>query len=148
MLRTKVLPGLAVVMGVAVVASGLAIADDPITIRKGMMKDVGGATKQSVQMIKGEIPFDAAKAKANMDVIANWNGFASQFPKGTETGNQTTASPKVWQTFDDFDAKGKAMAAHAAKAAAAASHGLDAFKVAFGEVSQSCRSCHQDYRTK
>lgn len=150
MSKSIVLAGMSVLAATAVLLSGVAIAQqDAIATRKAAMKDVGGATKASVQMIKGEIPFDAAKAKASADTIANgWAAFAKQFPKGTETGGETTAAPKIWETFADFDEKGKKMAAEAAKASAAAGQGLEAFKTAFGEVTKSCKSCHDDYRVK
>jgi cytochrome c556 len=100
-------------------------------------------------MVKGEIPFDAAKAAASMNTIAGmWTEFATLYPKGTETGGETTAAPKIWETFADFDAQGKKMAADAAKAATAAAGGADAFKAAFGDVTKSCKSCHDVYRVK
>lgn len=149
MSKSKVLAGLSVLAGVAVVVSGVAVAQDTIAKRKEMMKAVGGATKQSVQMVKGEIPYDAGKAKANMDTIAGtWSGFVKLFPKGSETGGETTAAPKIWESFEDFDSKGKKMAADAAKASAAAGQGLEPFKAAFGEVTKSCKGCHTDYRLK
>jgi len=147
MSKSRVLAGLSILAGVAVIASGVAIAQDVVAKRKEMMKAVGGATKQSVQMVKGEVPFDAAKAKANMATIAAWEGSAALFPKGSDTGD-TTAAPKIWQTFDDFEAKGKKMVADAATAAKAAAGGLDAFKTAFGEVTKACKGCHQQYRIK
>jgi cytochrome c556 len=149
MSRSKVLVGLSLVAGLAVIASGAVVAQDAIAKRRELMKAVGGATKQSTQMVKGEIPFDAAKAKASMDTIGNlWGEFAKLFPKGTEAGGETTAAPKIWQSFADFEDKGKKMAADAAVASAAAGQGLEPFKAAFGEVAQSCKGCHQDYRIK
>lgn len=149
MSKSSLLTGLSVLAAAAVVASGVAVAQDAIAKRKEIMKGVGGATKASAAMVKGEAAFDAAKAKASMDTIAtSWTEFAKLFPKGTETGGKTTAAPKIWTDFADFDSKGKKMAADAAKAAAAAGNGADAFKTAFGEVTKSCKGCHQDYRVK
>lgn len=149
MSRSKVLTGLSLLAAVAVVASGGAIAQDAIAKRKELMKAVGGATKTGSQMVKGELPFDAAKAKASMDTIASGRGeFAKLYPKGTETGGETTAAPKIWETFGDFDSKGKQMSADAAKASAAAAQGLEPFKAAFGEVTKSCKGCHESYRVK
>ena len=149
MSRSKVLAGLSILAGVAVIASGAAIAQDAIAKRKELMKAVGGATKASSQMVKGEAPFDAAKAKASMDTIAGgWAEFAKLFPKGTESGGETRVAPKVWQSFEDFDSKGKKMAADAAKASVAAAQGAEPFKAAFGEVTKSCKGCHDDYRVK
>jgi cytochrome c556 len=149
MSKTRILGGLSVLAAVAVAASGFAVAQDAIAKRKEIMKAVGGATKAAGQMVKGEAPFDAAKAKAGMDTIATgWSEFAKNFPKGSETGGETTAAPKIWADFTDFDSKGKKMAADAAKAAAAAAQGPDAFKAAFGEVTKSCKGCHEAYRVK
>lgn len=147
MSRSKYLAGLSLLAGAAVVLSGVAVAQDAIAKRKELMKAVGGATKESGQMVKGEIPFDAAKATAHMNTIANgWGEFAKQYPKGSETGGETTAAPKIWETFADFDEKGKKMAADAALATKASVQGADAFKAAFGEVTKNCKSCHDVYR--
>ncbi|MFV0298573.1 MAG: c-type cytochrome, partial [Hyphomicrobiaceae bacterium] len=133
----------------AVLLSGVALAQDDIAKRKANMKAVGKATKQTVQMVKGDIPFDAAKAKANMDTIAGaWEHFSKYFPKGSETGGKTTAAAKIWTDFADFDSKGKKMSADAAIASEAAGKGADAFKAAFDPVMKSCKGCHQDYRVK
>lgn len=149
MSKSKLLAGLSILAGVAVLASGASVAQDAIAQRKALMKAVGGATKASSDMIKGEKPYDAATAKKSADTIASgWGDFAKLFPKGTETGGETTAAPKIWQTFEDFDSKGKAMAAAAAKASAESGKGLDAFKAAFGEVTKTCKGCHDDYRVK
>lgn len=147
MTRTKILGGLAVVAGLAVAVSGLAVAQDAIAKRKELMKGVGGATKTGSQMVKGEVPFDAKKASDAMNVIATgWAPFAKLFPAGTETGGETTAHPKIWQTFKDFDDKGIKLAKDAAAAAAAAGKGLDSFKSAFGDVTKNCKGCHDAYR--
>lgn len=147
MSRSKFLAGLSVLAGAAVVLSGVAVAQDAIAKRKAVMKAVGGATKESGQMVKGEIPFDAAKATAHMKTIAEgWGDFAKQFPKGSETGGETTAAPKIWESFADFDSKGKKMAADAAKAQAEAGKGAEPFKAAFGEVTKNCKGCHDAYR--
>lgn len=149
MSKSKVLASLSILAGVAVIASGVATAQDPIAKRKDIMKAVGGATKESGQMVKGEIPFDATKAKANMEKISGgWAEFSKQFAKGSETGGETTAAPKIWQSFEDFDTKGKKMAGDAAKAAASAGQGLEPFKASFGEVTKNCKGCHDDYRVK
>jgi cytochrome c556 len=149
MSKSKLLVGLSIVAGAAIAASGLAVAQDAIAKRKELMKAVGASTKTGSTMVKGEAPYDAAKAKAAMDTIANgWTEFAKQFPKGSEKGGDTTAAPKIWQSFKDFDDKGKKMAADAAKASAESAKGLDAFKAAFGEVTKNCKGCHDDYRVK
>lgn len=147
MTKSKVLAGLSLAAGLAVAVTGVAIGQDAIAKRKEMMKSVGGATKAASQMVKGETPFDAAKAAAAMTTIATgWEPFAKLFPAGTEKGGETTASPKIWQDMKDFDAKGKKMASDAKTAADAAAKGPDAFKAAFGEMAKNCKGCHEVYR--
>ena len=111
------------------------------------MKSVGGSSKTGADMVKGTVPYDAQKAGDAMGTIATgWATFAKLFPKGSETGGETTASPKVWESFADFDAKGKKFASDAAAAQKAAANGADAFKAAFGEVTKNCKGCHDAYR--
>lgn len=147
MIKSKLLGGIAGLATVAVVASGAGLAQDAIGQRKALMKAVGGSSKTGSDMAKGSIPFDAAKAGEAMGTIAtNWATFVKLFPAGTETGGETTASPKVWQSFKDFEDKGAKFAADAAAAQKAAANGADAFKAAFGEVAKNCRGCHEAYR--
>lgn len=149
MSKSRILIGLSALTAAGVFVAGAAVAEDAIAKRKGIMKAVGKATKTTGAMVKGEVKFDAAAAKANMDTIAkSWADFAKLFPKGTETGGKTTASAKVWTNFKEFDDKGKKMAADAAKASAAAAKGADAFKVAFGAVTKNCKGCHETFRVK
>ena len=148
MKKSSVLAGLSLVAGLALLASGVS-AQDAIANRKAFMKSVGGAAKTSNEMIKGDKPFDAKTASEALTKVATgWTDFAKSFPKGTETGGETTASPKVWENFKDFDEKGQALAKAAEKAAAEAAKGPDAFKAAFGEFGKNCKGCHDDYRVQ
>jgi cytochrome c556 len=99
-------------------------------------------------MIKGEAPFDLAKAQGVFDVYVSSIGkFAMQFPAESKTGNETKASQKIWDDNAGFKA---AVAKFEADAAAgkAATKDLDSFKVAFGAATQNCQSCHESYRLK
>lgn len=146
MKKSNVLAGLSLVAGVAVFAAGVS-AQDAIANRKAYMKAVGGAAKASGEMIKGEKPYDAkVAAEAMTKISAGWADFAKAFPKGTETGGETTAAPKIWENFKDFGEKGDLLVKAAEKAAAEAANGPDAFKAAFGEVGKNCKGCHDDYR--
>jgi cytochrome c556 len=147
MTKSKVLGGIAVLATIAIAASGIGVAQDAISQRKAVMKAVGSNIKTGADMVKGTIPYDANKAAEAMGVVASgWAAFAKHFPKGSETGGETTASPKIWESFSDFDTKGQKLASDAAAAQKAASNGADAFKAAFGEVTKNCKGCHDAYR--
>lgn len=144
MSKSKLLAGLSLAAGLAMVASGVSVAQDAIAKRKEYMKAVGAASKLSNEMIKGEKPFDAAAAKDAMTKISGgWAEFAKSFPKGTETGGETTASPKVWEDPKGFSEKGEAMAK--AATAAAASTTKEDFAEKFKAVA-TCKGCHDVYR--
>ena len=148
MQKSGVLAGLSLLAVVAVTVTGVS-AQDAIANRKAYMKSVGAAAKASGEMIKGDKPYDAkAAAEALTKVATGWAGFATSFPKGSETGGETTASAKVWETPQDFDDKGKALAKAAETAAAEAAKGPEAFKAAFAGVGSTCKGCHEVYRVQ
>ena len=147
MLKTRVLAGVAIIAGVAVAVSGIAVGQDVIAQRKELMKQVGGATKTSSDMIKGDKPYDAKAAEAAATTIAqNWGTFVKLFPDNAKTGGETTAAPKIWEDTKDFEAKGAVLAKAAQDAAHAAAKGPEAFKTSFGEVTKNCKGCHEAYR--
>lgn len=146
MMKSKVLAGLSLVAGLAVAASAVHAQQDAIAKRKEMMKTVGASAKLSNEMIKGDKPYDAKAAAEAMTKIAGHADFTTSFPKGTETGGETTAAPKIWESTSDFEAKHKELVSAAAKAASEAEKGPDAFKAAFGDVGKTCKSCHDLYR--
>ena len=108
-------------------------------------KDIGAAMK----MLKGEEPFDAAKAQmifANMNNVAM--KFGNYFPANSQTGGDTEASPAIWTKPADFKAALAKFQNDTAAAMAAKPATLDAFKAAFGPVGGNCRSCHEAFRIK
>ena len=147
MKKSHLLAGLSLLAGMAVLASSVTTAQDPIARRREIMKtSVGPSAKASNEMIKGEKPYDAkAAADAMSKISTGWAEFSKLFPKGSETGGETRASPKIWENMADFESKGKALTTAADAAAVEAAKGPDAFKAAFGAVGGSCKSCHDVY---
>ena len=122
-------------------------AEDAIQYRQSAFTVMANHMGRLAAMAKGEAPFDAAKANEAMGTIAtSWAAFAKLFPKGSETGGETTASPKIWESFKDFEDKGAKLASDATAAQKAAANGADAFKTAFGDVTKNCGGCHKPYR--
>ena len=141
-----------ILLGAALVAAttGTAIsAEDPIAVRKAMMKNVGAATGVGGAMMKGEMEFNAVAAEL---VLRTMNtaalGLGEHFPAGSESGGQSTASPKIWVDRAGFDAAVANFAADTASGIAAKPANLDAFKAAFGAAAANCGSCHKAYRIK
>jgi cytochrome c556 len=139
----------AVVVSAATVFGAVAVIaqSNPIAARMALMKANNDNARTVGQMIRGQAPFDAAKVEA---AFAQWADTAQKlpglFPDNSKTGDNTRASPKVWQTKADFDAKamalGKAVADNRAKSVAS----LDGLKASYPAVSTACSNCHEDYR--
>lgn len=124
-------------------------ADDPIVARQAIMKANGKATKLIVSMVKGEVPYDGASAvEALKSIETSIATFPGLFPKGSgaESGYQTDALARIWETPDDFKAKAEQLGKDVKLAEATASNGIDALKAALNTMGKDCGACHRDYR--
>ena len=136
----------------AVVATQpMAGGHSPVEKREAAMGVVGKSTGAIGDMLKGEKPFDAAMAnQALADMRAAVEGFADLYPEGTEgeTTNRFLASPAVWSDRAGFEAELAKFQDALDAAIAADAQDQGALGAAFGPVGQSCRSCHEGYRTR
>jgi cytochrome c556 len=135
------------VMTAAAVASAAMM--DPIATRQMVMKNNGAAIGALAKMAKGEEDFNATAA--NLAVRMLWDsqvGFTALFPAGTETGNDTTASPKIWEDMAGFEAKSQELQEVAASIVATPITDLDGVKAALGQLGKTCQGCHETYRVK
>lgn len=121
---------------------------DVIADRKAMMKEKNGAAMGAlVKIVKGEMAFDAATVKASFTTMREGTeGFTELFPAGSETGGETTASPKIWEDMEGFKAKLAAFHADLDAAIAADPQDKDAFMPVFNQVASNCKSCHETFR--
>ena len=125
---------------------GTTYAADPSADRQNIMKNVGAATGVGGKMMKGEMDFDPVTAQLIFNTMnAAANGYGYLFPEGSETGNETEASPKIWEDRAGFDA---AVAKFAADTSGIQITDMDSFKAAFGAATKNCGSCHEAFRVK
>ncbi len=120
---------------------------DPIKERKALMKEIGDQTKVAGAMVKGDAPYDAAKAAAIFKTYSdNAAKFGTLFPAGSDTGD-TKAAPAIWTDRAGFDAAlGKFKTDIAANTSLV---GTEAgFKTAMAAVGENCRSCHRAYQQR
>lgn len=121
---------------------------DTITTRQGLMKKSGAAGKTAAAMVKGQAPFDLAKAKEILATFADDAGkMPTLFPDCSKTGEKSTAAPTIWDNRADFDAAVAKFNADI-KAAQQGTKDLPTFKAGFVPVIQDCSSCHQRFRVK
>ena len=122
---------------------------DPIAARQALMKSNGKDAKLGGQMLKGEVPFDAAKGQAifaSMHDVAT--KFGNYFPKGSETGGDTEAAPAIWAKPGEFKAAVAKFEKDTAAAMAAKPVTQADFGKQFGMVTANCKSCHEAFRIK
>jgi len=105
-------------------------------------------------MAKGKMDYDAdiaAQSAANLNAAANF-GQSAMWPEGSDNetpGNaKTRALPAIWSNFPDVLEKSNALKESSAVLAAEAGNGLDALKSAIGNVGDSCKGCHDDFRAE
>src|SRR4051794_3286208 len=125
---------------VMALGAGAVIAQSgPIAARKDLMKQNNDHAEALVQMMRGRAPFEPGKVEAAFN---QWADTAQKlpglFPPDSKTGQKTRATPKIWETKSDFDAKaaefGKAVADNKAKSVAS----LDGLKAGVSAVGRAC----------
>lgn len=114
--------------------------------RKALLKEMGKATKDPGDMLKGAVPFDLAAVKAALAKYQeNAPKIAKLFPDDTKTGGETEALPALWENKDDVMQRFEKLAADA-KAAEGAITDEFTFMDEFPKVVGNCGSCHKKYR--
>ncbi|MEP1472832.1 MAG: cytochrome c [Halieaceae bacterium] len=151
-LRQKMLI-LATVSGLAISPLAISHFDDsqiPQSYRQSYFALLAGNFGPMAAMMKGEIPWNQeqfAAYSADLSAVATLNverGFQAGSDKGT-----TRAKPEIWSNMADFESKlGDMRSATAALEAAAASGDKEQITQAFGQTGKSCKSCHDEYKSK
>jgi len=134
------------VLAITVLALGTtAVLADAIADRKALMKQQGAQAGQGNKFMKGEEPFDLAKAKHIFEVWVDTAAKTSAlFPDNSKTGD-TKALPVVWEKKAEFDAAAAKLGADS-KAALASVKDEASFKATFPEVLKDCGGCHRTFR--
>ena len=123
--------------------------DFAIKVRKGGFAMMAWYMGPLGRMAKGEMPYDQAMFQRNAETLA----FLSKLPKdafipGSDKG-ETKAKPEIWSKADKFKAANEAMETETAKLAEMSKGGnLDALKEQVGKVQKTCKSCHEEFKTK
>ncbi len=153
---------LAILSALSIAATGTALghgenhqigADEhpDIKLRHTLMDNAGFATKTAGKMIKGEAPYDAAKAELAMRSIETTaHTMDKYFSPASRPGpnSKSEAAPKIWEDMQGFLAEVEKFKKVASAAVKPAGQGADAFRAAFISVTKSCKSCHESYRIK
>jgi cytochrome c556 len=97
-------------------------------------------------MAQGRVPFDAAAAQANAEIVAQMSKLPfAGFVDGTSGTEKGAPKANVWSDRAKFDAGAKKLQDEAAKLVASA-RTLDGLKAQFGPTAGTCKACHDDFR--
>ncbi|MDM0115608.1 cytochrome c [Variovorax sp. J22R133] len=121
--------------------------EDAIHYRQSAMTIQGTHFGRIGAMVNGRVPYDAAAAVANAEIMAvvvklPWQGFGP----GTEGGK---AKPEIWKEQAKFKEISDKLVVEVDKLLVAAKGGnLDALKAQFAQTGDTCKSCHDAFRNK
>lgn len=142
------------IAGLAAAAPVLA-ADSPeeaaIKAREGVMHIRAFNLGNLVAMVKQEVPYDADAAQTYAGNLKTLNqvDMRSAWMEGTSVDQyiDSRAKPEIWTSGAKFADHAKQEAEAADKLAAVAGDGLQAMAPAVKDLAQTCKNCHDDYRT-
>jgi cytochrome c556 len=122
--------------------------EDAIKYRQSVMTVMASHVGRIGAVAKGAVPFDAAAVQNNamiVEMLAKmpWGAYGP----GTDSGRETRALPVIWTNNGKFIELSKRLETESAALSAAAKSGdLGQVKTAFGNVAQTCKACHDDFR--
>lgn len=131
--------------------------DDPnldlIDARQGEMVLRAFYLEPLVGMAKGEIPYDAEQANklaSDLKLLGNLDMGRAWAPKtGKNTyPDKTTALEKIWSTYPEVAEYGEKYDTAVGTLANSAGKGLNQLRATIGDVGDSCKGCHDEFRDK
>jgi len=123
-------------------------ADAAIKYRQNVMSALGGLAGTVVGQLRDGFSYgpDLTGVAAGMETLSA--DIPALFPAGTDMGD-TKAKPEVWSKRTEFEeAASKAKDKIAAFAMAVKHEDRKAIFGAFREVGESCKGCHDDFRSE
>lgn len=122
--------------------------EDAVKYRKAAYTVMGAHFGRIGAMVQGRVPFDAAAASANAEIVRELSALPfAAFPEGTSGTEKGQPKANVWSERPKFDAAAKKMQDEVSKLVVAAKSGnAETLKTAFGTAAGTCKSCHDDFR--
>ena len=139
--------GIAVAVLLLPVALAGAGGTEAIQKRIALMEETGKAMGQLGAIAKNKAPFDAEVVRTSgREIAKHLEEFAKLFPEGSQTGEvQTWAKAEIWSDRETFDKIVKASVAAAGEMQAVEEEA--AFLPALGGLGNTCKTCHDKFRS-
>ena len=131
-------------------AAQFAKPEDAVKYRKAAFTVMAAHFGRIGAMAQGRVPFDAAAAAANAEIVADMAKLPyAGFVEGTSGTEKGQPNAKVWSERAKFDEGAKKLQDETVKLLAAAkANNLDQLKAAFGNTAGTCKACHDAYRNQ
>src|SRR5690606_32619068 len=128
-------------------ADGFDKTEDAVNYRQSSFKLLSHHVGGLVPVIKGQTPFDAAQVKQEVALIKTLSGLPwKAFGEGRQGGK---AREGVWADNAKFKQLATNLQGEVDKLVAAADTGeLSNIRAAFGNVTASCKACHDNFRNR
>lgn len=118
-----------------------------VMARMHAMKDMGADLKALGRMTLGAVPFDEKAAEAYLnDLRLEAREIVTLF-EGADEDPKSEALPVIWDNFEDFSKRARALEAYLAAQAGTVMSVQDLEPI-FATLSADCRACHKIYREK
>jgi cytochrome c556 len=124
-------------------------AEDIIKYREAVMKAYAGHMGASARIVRGKVDIYKDQLKMHaMSINSIAKTVGDLFPVDSDFGN-TRAKPEVWEKKDEFAKAVKANQDAAADFSKTVAGGdMEAIGKSFKALSDTCKSCHEDFRTE
>lgn len=153
----KIIISISVLVTLTITSFSFADKDDPnldlIEARQGEMVLRSFFLGPLVGMAKGDIPYDAeqaAKLAANLKSLGSLDVSRAWAPDTDldKYPGKTTALATIWTTFPEIGEYGDKYDKAVDTLAGSAGNGLKQLRATIGDVGDSCKGCHDEYREK
>jgi cytochrome c556 len=136
-------------MMAAPAAAQFAKTEDAIKYRQGAMFVMNQHVGRIGAMVNGRVPYDAKAALAHAEIVEVMSKLPwAAFGPGTDKGLPTKAKAEIWTEQAKFKEHSEKLVGETGKLLAAAkTNSLDNLKVAFGSTANTCKACHDAYRS-
>jgi cytochrome c556 len=149
----------AIILAIALLPPGAAAhsAEDDIeaaiNARHGYFTLLGANVGPLAAMAKGETEYDAETAAFHARNLSQLAGYdpSFHFPEGSskaERPGKTRALAAIWENLEDFQSKHRDFSEAVAALQGAAGAGRAELGAAVGDLGQTCKASHDDYRAE
>lgn len=152
-MRKSILPFVAVATlaaGAALAAEQKSRAEQVIEYRESVYTVIGWNIGPLAAAVQGKAPYDKdafAKQAARIATMAAM--LPEGFEKGSYVAGKTEAKPEIWSNKAEFDELLNDLITKSAAFAEVSKTGdLAKIRPAFGELTQTCKACHDKFRQK